>query len=158
MSAKSLADQTGMTFYEAKRFIENYFEIRRPVKDYLEKVLKQARDEGFVETFFGRRRPTPDVKSPNFLIRSAAERAAQNMPIQGTEADLMKRAMVQVEEKLPESAELLMQVHDSLLVECDEDKAKEVKKILKETMEVVAPELKVRLAVDVEVGRNWVEV
>ncbi len=158
MSAKSLADQAEMTFFEAKKFIENYFEIRKPVKDYLEKTLKQAREEGFVETFFGRRRPTPDVKSPNFLIRSAAERAAQNMPIQGTEADLMKRAMIRLSEKLPEGAELLVQVHDSLLVECDEKQAYEGEEILKTTMESVAPELNVKLAVEVKIGKNWGEV
>ncbi|MBR3368858.1 DNA polymerase I [Candidatus Saccharibacteria bacterium] len=155
MSAKSLADQTEMSFFEAKKFIENYFEIRKPVKEYLEKTLKQAKEEGFVETFFGRRRPTPDVKSSNFLIRSAAERAAQNMPIQGTEADLMKRAMIAVKKKLPKGAELLIQVHDSLLVECDENIADEVSEILKTTMEKVAPELDVKLMVDVGVGKDW---
>ena len=80
------------------------------------------------------------------------------MPIQGTEADLMKRAMILLDKKLPKGAELLMQVHDSLLVECDEKEAKNVAKILKETMENVAPELKVKLAVEVKTGKNWGEV
>ncbi len=158
MSAKSLADQTEMSFFEAKRFIDNYFEIRKPVKEYLEKTLKQAKEEGFVQTFFGRRRPTPDVKSSNYLIRNAAERAAQNMPIQGTEADLMKRAMILLDERLPEGAEIIMQVHDSVLVECDEKLADKVGEILKTTMEGVAPELDVKLDVDVKIGKNWGEV
>jgi DNA polymerase-1 len=98
------------------------------------------------------------VKSANFLVRAAAERAAQNMPIQGTEADLMKRAMAAVDAKLPKGANLIMQVHDSLIVECDEAIKDEVSKVLKDTMEAVAPELNVKLAVDVTVGQNWGEL
>ena len=144
-----------MPITEAKQFIDNYFELRAPIKRKLEAILKQAKEEGYVETYYGRRRPTPDVKSTNFVIRQAAERAAQNMPIQGTEADLMKRAMIRVDKALPSGAELVMQVHDSLIVECDKDKVDEVKKVLKQEMETVAPELKVRLAVDVTTGQNW---
>ncbi len=158
MSAKGLADAAGMTVGEAKVFIENYFKLRAPIKQKLEEILKQAREKGYVETFFGRRRPTPDVNSSNFLIRTAAERAAQNMPIQGTEADLMKRAMVMVDKKLPQGAELVMQVHDSLIVECDEKLADNVSEILRETMEGVAPELAIKLAVDVKCGKNWGEL
>lgn len=158
MSVKGLSDAAGMSIADAKAFIEKYFELRAPIKRKLEEILKQAREKGYVETFFGRRRPTPDVKSSNFLVRAAAERAAQNMPIQGTEADLMKRAMVEVDKKLPKGAELIMQVHDSLIVECDEALQDEVQKVLKETMEGVAPELKIKLAVDVTVGHNWGEL
>ncbi len=158
MSVKGLADATGMTVPEAKTFIDNYFELRAPIKKKLESILTQAREEGYVETYFGRRRPTPDVKSPNFLIRQAAERAAANMPIQGTEADLMKRAMIAVDKALPKGAELVMQVHDSLIVECDESIASDVAKILKENMESVAPELKIKLAVDISKGKNWGEL
>ncbi len=158
MSVKGLADATGMTVPEAKIFIDNYFELRAPIKKKLESILAQAREEGYVETYFGRRRPTPDVKSPNFLIRQAAERAAANMPIQGTEADLMKRAMIAVDKALPKGAELIMQVHDSLIVECDEAIADDVAKTLKENMESVAPELKIKLAVDISQGKNWGEL
>ncbi len=158
MSVKGLADAAKMPIYEAKQFIDNYFKLRAPIKQKLDEILKQAREQGFVETFYGRRRPTPDVKSSNFVIRQAAERAAQNMPIQGTEADLMKRAMIAVDQALPAGADLVMQVHDSLIVECDEDKAKEVGKILKEKMESVAPELDIKLAVDVTTGTNWGEL
>ena len=158
MSAKGLSDATEMTVPEAKAFIDGYFELRKPIREKLNKILEQARNQGYVETYFGRRRPTPDVKSSNFLVRAAAERAAQNMPIQGTEADLMKRAMIRVEKELPEGAELVMQVHDSLIVEAEKEKEEEVKEILKRIMEGVAPELKIKLAVDVKSGRNWGEI
>ena len=155
MSAKGLADAADMSISEAKVFIDKYFELRSAIKAKLAEYLKQAREEGYVETMFGRRRPTPDVKSSNFLIRTAAERAAQNMPIQGTEADLMKRAMIRVDAALPKGAELVMQVHDSLIVECDADLSDEVGEVLKREMTSVAPELPVQLAVEVTVGNNW---
>ena len=155
MSVNGLATAAKMSFYEAKHFIDNYFKLRAPIKEYLEKTLQQAREEGYVETYFGRRRPCPDVKSTNFVIRQAAERAAMNMPIQGTEADLMKRAMIAVDRKLPKGAELVMQVHDSLIVECEERLAAEVAEILRQEMEAVAPELKIKLATEVTIGKNW---
>ena len=158
MSAKALAEQTKMPVYEASRFIMDYFEVRKPVRKYLDNVLAQARNEGFVETYYGRRRPTPDVKSANFLVRQAAERAAGNMPIQGTEADLMKRAMIRLDKILPAEAALVLQIHDSLVVECPTAKVAEVSEILKREMENIAPELKVRLEVEVKVGDNLGEV
>ncbi len=158
MSIKGLADAAKMPIEEAKKFIDNYFNLRAPIKQKLEAILTQAREEGFVETFYGRRRPTPDVKSSNFIIRQAAERAASNMPIQGTEADLIKRAMIKIDEKLPSGADLVMQVHDSLIVECNKTQATEISKLLKTEMESVAPELKIKLAVDVSVGQNWGEL
>lgn len=158
MSVKGLADAAKMNYGEAERFIKEYFEVRKKIADYLQATLKFARENGYVETFYGRRRAVPDVKSNNFLVRTAAERAAMNMPIQGTEADLMKKAMILVDEKLPAGAELVCQVHDSLMVECDAGLVSEVSGILKEVMEGVAPELPVKLAVDVEMGRNWGEV
>lgn len=158
MSAKGLADAAGMSVPEAKQFIEDYFAVRSPIRAYLDKILKQARDEGYVATYYGRKRPTPDVKSPNFMIRMGAERAAQNMPIQGTEADLMKRAMLLVAERLPAGAEMILQIHDSLVVECDTELCDEVARLLQETMESVAPELKIKLAVEVTRGQNWGEL
>ncbi len=161
MSTRGLAEAADMGFYEAKTFIENYFELRKPVKEYLERILAQARELGYVETLFGRRRPTPDVLSSNFVVRTAAERAAQNMPIQGTEADLMKRAMIRVFKKLAEKvprAEMVVQVHDSVIVECDEGQEDEVARILREEMEGVAPEVGVKLKVDVSTGGNWGEL
>ena len=158
MSAKGLADATGMTFVDAQEFERRYFELRKPIADKLKSYLEQARDKGYVETLFGRRRPTPDVKSANYLIRAAAERAAQNMPIQGTEADLMKLAMIRLDKKLPEGAKMIMQVHDSIIVECEPRLASDVKKIMKDVMEGVCPELPVKLAVDVKEGKNWGEL
>lgn len=158
MSAKGLADATGMSLIEAQEFEKSYFELRKPIADKLKSYLEQARAEGYVETYFGRRRPTPDVKSANFLVRAGAERAAQNMPIQGTEADLMKLAMIRLDKALPEGAEMIMQVHDSIMVECEPSLVPEVKKVMKEVMEGVCPELGVRLAVDTKEGKNWGEV
>ena len=158
MSAKGLADATGMSFMEAKEFVEHYMELRRPIGNKMKEYLEKAKNEGFVETYFGRRRPTPDVRSANFIVRMGAERAAQNMPIQGTEADLMKLAMIRLDKELPKEAEMIMQVHDSIMVETTPEKAEEVKEIMKRVMEGVAPEFKVRLMVDVKEGKNWGEV
>ena len=157
MSPHGLAAATGMTFTEAKRFIEHYFAVRQPIRQYLDTILVQAREQGFVETYFGRRRPTPDVKSSNFMVRSAAERAAMNMPIQGTEADLMKLAMIRLEDKLAGLAEPVLQVHDSILVECAPEDVERVGGIMRAEMEGVCPELPIRLKVDVQIGKNWEE-
>ena len=158
MSPKGLSDATEMNFFEAKRFIDEYFKVRQKIYAYLNHTLEEARETGEVRTFYGRKRPTPDVKSSNFIIRNAAERAAQNMPIQGTEADLMKRAMIFVDKKLPEGAKLVLQIHDSLVVECDQGDEEVVKAILQKEMEGVAPELKIKLKVEVTAGQNLGEL
>ena len=158
MSPKGLSDATEMNFFEAKRFIDEYFKVRQKIYAYLNHTLEEARETGEVRTFYGRKRPTPDVKSSNFIIRNAAERAAQNMPIQGTEADLMKRAMIAVDKKLPEGAKLVLQIHDSLVVECDKNDEEAVKAILQKEMEGVAPELKIKLKVEVTAGQNLGEL
>ena len=158
MSPKGLSDATEMNFFEAKRFIDEYFKVRQKIYAYLNQTLREARETGEVRTFYGRKRPTPDVKSSNFIIRNAAERAAQNMPIQGTEADLMKRAMIAVDKKLPEGAKLVLQIHDSLVVECDQADEEAVKMILQKEMEGVAPELKIKLKVEVTAGQNLGEL
>ena len=158
MSPHGLAAATGMSFTEAKKFIDHYFEVRKPIRQYLDKILTQAREQGFVETYFGRRRPTPDVKSSNFMVRSSEERAAMNMPIQGTEADLMKLAMIRLEDKLSSLADAILQVHDSILVECKPEDVQKVSEIMKAEMEGVCPELSIKLKVDVGTGVNWGEV
>ncbi|TAH34099.1 DNA polymerase I [Candidatus Saccharibacteria bacterium] len=160
MSPHGLAVATGMTFEQAKKFIDAYFELRKPLLGYLNGLKEQARKDGYVETLFGRRRPMPDIHSSNFMVRQGAERAAMNMPIQGTEADLMKIAMVRVDEKLASipSAHQLLQIHDSILVECDEADAEAVAKILKETMEAVDKDLPITLQVDTSTGLNWGEL
>ncbi len=158
MSPKGLSDATGMSFYEAKQFIESYFQLRAPMRKYLNDTLDFGRTHGYVETMFGRRRPTPDLGAPNHLVRAAAERAASNMPIQGTEADLMKKAMIAVDAKLPKGAKLILQVHDSMIIECDKAQTEAISKLLRECMEEVAPELPVKLAVDVTIGHDWGEL
>ena len=158
MSMHGLAAATGMTFAEAKNFIDEYNVVRAKLVEYTKSVIKKAHDEGFVETLYGRRRPTPDVNSSNFVVRQAAERAAANMPIQGTEADLMKKAMVIIDEKLQGLGEQLLQIHDSILVECPKQSADAVAEILQSTMENIAPDIGVKLQVDVHIGNNWGEV
>lgn len=160
MSPHGLSAATGMTFDQARKFIDAYFELRKPLLGYLDGLKDQARKQGYVETLFGRRRPMPDIHSSNFMVRSGAERAAMNMPIQGTEADLMKLAMVAVDKELANipHAHQLLQVHDSILVECAESDAQTVADMLKRTMETIYPELPVQLLVDVHIGDNWGEL
>ena len=158
MSSHGLAAAAGLSFIDAKRFIDEYFRVRPKVRQYIDATIKKAHDEGYVETLFGRRRPTPDVKSSNFVVRSAAERAAANMPIQGTEADLMKMAMLEVDKKLDGRGKQLLQIHDSILIECPKANAEAVSDMLVDTMENIYPELGVRLQVDVHTGKNWGEV
>ncbi|HCR55663.1 TPA: hypothetical protein DIV49_01705 [Candidatus Saccharibacteria bacterium] len=158
MGPHALAQNTGMTFAEAKQYIDQYFELRKDVRNYIDTTIENAEREGYVQTFYGRRRPTPDLKSSNFMVREAAKRAAANMPIQGTEADLMKLAMIQVDEKMGKLGTQVLQIHDSILVECPKENAEKVGKILKEVMEAIAPDLPIKLKVDVSVGKNWGEV
>lgn len=163
MSPHGLAANTGMSFTTAKQFIDQYFAVRAPIRTFIDATLEQARTKGYVETYYGRRRPTPDIHSSNYMVRSAAERAAANMPIQGTEADLMKRAMLRVERALGGTAKTalgqqILQIHDSILVECPKKNAEKVAEILRTTMEAIAPELTIRLQVDVTIGTNWGEL
>ena len=160
MSPHGLAIAADMKLDQATTFIKRYKELRQPLFDYMNALLDKARADGYVETLFGRRRPMPDIKSSNFVVRQGAERQAINMPIQGTEADLMKLAMIQVDEVLARDfpgCRQLLQIHDSILIECPEKDAVAIAKILKNTMESVYP-LSVRLDVDVTVGDNWGEL
>lgn len=158
MSPHGLSVATGMSLAEAKKFIDQYFELRAPIRAYIDETLRRASTEGYVETFYGRRRPTPDVNSSNFMVREAAKRQAANMPIQGTEADLMKLAMIKIEEKLDGLGKQILQVHDSVLVEAPKDNAEKIADILRDTMESIAPELPIKLKVDVGIGKNWGEL
>jgi len=158
MSPHGLAANTGMTFGQAKDFIDQYFTLRAPIRRFIDETLNRARTEGYVETYHGRRRPTPDIKSSNFMVRAGAERAAANMPIQGTEADLMKLAMLKVDETLGDLGEQVLQIHDSILIECPAENAEKVAELLKTTMETIAPELGIKLKVDVSTGKNWGEL
>lgn len=156
MSPHGLSEATGMSQSTAKEFIGRYFAIRKPIRDFINRTLIMADEQGYVETLFGRRRPTPDVKSANFMVREAAKRAAANMPIQGTEADLMKMAMIKIEQIV--GAAQIMQVHDSIMVECDEADAHRIADEMKQVMENIYPELGVRLLVDVKIGHSWAEI
>ncbi|MFZ2545354.1 MAG: DNA polymerase I [Candidatus Saccharimonadales bacterium] len=158
MSPHGLSVATGMSLNEAKKYIDHYFELRAPIRKFIDETLSKAKIDGYVETFYGRRRPTPDVNSSNFMVREGAMRQAANMPIQGTEADLMKLAMIQLEEKLAGIGEQILQIHDSVLVETPKENADKVAEILRTTMESIAPDLSVKLKVDVSIGKNWGEL
>ncbi|HVW22873.1 MAG TPA: DNA polymerase I [Candidatus Saccharimonadales bacterium] len=153
----ALAQGTGMTFAQAKSFIARYFEIRPKIKKFIENTRELADKQGYVETLLGRRRPTPDVQSSNAVVKAAALRAAVNMPLQGTAADIMKLAMIKVDEVLRaqhNDCNMLLQIHDSILVECPEEVAERVGKLIQETMEKVY-KLPVKLDVDIAIGRDW---
>lgn len=160
MSAHRLASELGTNYYEAKHFIDNYFNSRKPIADFIQKTLLKAEQEGYVETFYGRQRPTPDIKSSNFIIRETAKRAAANMPIQGTEADLMKRAMIKIHKKITKTGlgDQILQIHDSILIESPKENAAKIAEILKYEMENIAPELPINLKVDINIGQNWLDI
>lgn len=160
MSPHGLSEATGMNIVDAKKFIDKYFELRQPIAKYIEKTVEDAKNLGYVETMLGRRRPTPDLNSSSYVVREAAKRAAANMPIQGTEADLMKVAMLRVEQELVKRklGDQILQVHDSIMVECPSENATKVKDVLIDVMESVYPELPVHLKVDVNIGSNWGEL
>jgi len=157
LGAHGLVEATGMSYGQAKEFIAKYFEVRPKLLKYIESVKKQAKEDGYVENLLGRRRPSPDVNSSNFMVREGAYRAAVNMPFQGTAADIMKLAMIAVDKKLDDDCLQLLQIHDSILVECPKDKASHVAKLLKDTMEDVY-KLPVKLTVDTTIGKTWGEL
>lgn len=153
MSPHGLAEATDMNLSEAREFIDKYFRARRSIRDYQAKVIEQAKEDGYVQTLLGRRRPVPGLRSSNAMVREATKRAAINLPVQGTEADLMKMAMLQVEEIA--GASQIMQVHDSIMVECDEAEAERIAGEMKRIMEQIYPELGVRLLVETKIGHDW---
>ncbi len=157
MGAPSLAAQLGMTPREAAKFIEAYFQRLPRVREWIDRTIEQARERLYVETIFGRRRPLPELTSSENRLRSYAQRAATNAPIQGSAADIIKIAMVRLAELLPEKApktRMLLQVHDELVFEAPERGHRKVAQLVKEVMEGAA-ELNVPLVADVKVGRNW---
>jgi DNA polymerase I len=154
----ALSQSTGMSFGEAKDFITKYFEIRPGLKEYIEKTKKLAAEQGYVETLLGRRRPTPDVQSSNFIVREAAYRAAVNMPLQGSAADIMKLAMIAVADKLDKDSKMLLQIHDSLIIEVPTKKAEAVGQMVKQTMEESYTKLPIKLKADISTGQNWGEL
>ena len=159
ISAFSLSQDIGVYPNEAKAYIDAYLEKYHGVRDYMSAIVEKAKKDGYVETLYGRRRYLPELKSANFNMRSFGERVALNMPVQGTAADIIKIAMVNVHAHLAKeglSAKLILQVHDELIVECPEAEAERVKTILSEEMENAAS-LSVPLVVDAHIGHSWAE-
>jgi DNA polymerase-1 len=157
ISEYSLAEDIGVSWYEAKEYIDSYLTTYAGVRRYMKNVVEDARQIGYTQTMLGRRRYIPELKASNFNIRSGAERIALNTPIQGTAADLIKLAMIKVEQTLNENypeAKLLLQVHDELIVECPEDIAPQVALLISREMEGIAA-LNVPLTAEAKFGKSW---
>ena len=144
--------------------IFKYFEKFSSVRKYLDRTLEDAKEEGYVETLFGRRRYLPELHASNFQVRNAAQRMAINQPVQGTAADLMKMAMIEVQEKIdchPElvsgSVRMLLQVHDEIVLEVKKGLEDKVAKLVKDTMEGVV-KMNVPVVVDVNIGKRWGDI
>lgn len=159
ISEYSLAEDIGVNFYEAKEYIASYLNNYRGVRAYMHDVVENAREIGYTQTLYGRKRSIPELKSSNFNIRQGAERIALNTPIQGTAADIIKLAMVQVDKALQEKypdAKLILQVHDELIVECPEQIASEVAELISREMRQAA-NLSVPLLAEAKWGSSWYE-
>lgn len=159
ISAFGLSEDLGISRKEAADFIQKYYDTYQSIKLYLDKQVEDAKKNGYVTTMFGRIRPIPELKSSNFMQRSFGERVAMNSPIQGTAADIIKIAMVRVNMKLKElglKSQLILQIHDELLIETAEDEIDTVKKLLVDEM-MNAADMSVPLEVGVATGMNWYE-
>lgn len=159
MSAFGLSQDLSISRKEATEYINQYFETYPKVKEYLDNIVAFAKEKGYVKTLFGRKRPIPELKSSNFMQKSFGERIAMNSPIQGTAADIMKIAMINVDKRLQQEnmkSRIVLQVHDELLVEAYKDEVDKVSEILSQEMSNAA-NLSVNLDVDVNVGDNWLE-
>ena len=152
-----LSEQTGIDIKEAKKYIEQYLEKYSGIKKYMDNIAEQAKIKGYTETMFGRRRYIPEIKSNNYMVKKFGERAAMNTPIQGTAADIMKIAMIKVYNRIKAEnlkSNIILQIHDELLVEAPLEEEEEMKKILQEEMESAA-KLSVPLKVEIERGNSW---
>lgn len=159
ISSFGLSQDLSITKKEAAAYIEQYFATYPGVKQFLDRVVEQARKDGYVTTLFGRRRPIPELKSSNFMQRSFGERVAMNSPIQGTAADIMKIAMIRVFEELEQrklQSRLILQIHDELLIETVKEEEEAVRELLERQMKSAA-ELAVSLEVDLHTGKDWYE-
>ena len=149
-----LSENVGITVKEAKKYIEDYLEKYPKIKEYMDNTKNIAVEKGYVETKFGRRRYVPNIKSQNYIIREQAKRIAMNAPIQGTAADITKIAMVKIEERIKKeklNAKILLQVHDEIIVECNNNIKDKMAKILKEEMEKAAI-LQVPIIADIRIS------
>ncbi|HGM9554371.1 TPA: DNA polymerase I [Streptococcus pyogenes] len=154
-----LSNNLGITRKQAKSYIDTYFERYPGIKAYMENVVREAKDKGYVETLFKRRRELPDINYRNFNVRSFAERTAINSPIQGSAADILKIAMINLDKALQAGgfrAKMLLQVHDEIVLEVPNDELTAIKKLVKDTMEA-AVDLAVPLCVDESTGQSWYE-
>lgn len=159
ISSFGLSQDLSITKKEAEAYINSYFETYPKIKLFLDKLVADAKEKGYVTTMFGRRRPVPELSSSNFMQRSFGERVAMNAPIQGTAADIIKIAMIRVHDRLLEEnlkSRLIVTVHDELLIETAEDEIEQVRVILEESMQQAA-DLQVKLEVDTHTGKNWYE-
>ena len=159
ISSFGLSQDLSISRKEASEYIEKYFETYPGIKNFLDGLVEHAKENGYVTTLYGRRRPMPELKSSNFMQRSFGERVAMNAPIQGTAADIIKIAMIRVSERLKREqlkSRLILQIHDELLIEAEKEEVEQVKTILREEMQGAA-ELSVRLEVDMHTGNNWYE-
>lgn len=157
MSDFGLSEQVGIKRKEAKQYIEQYLNTYHGIKEFMDRVVEEAKEKGYVETLCNRRRYIPELKSNNYMVRKFGDRAAMNTPIQGTAADIMKIAMISVYKKLKENklkSKLVLQIHDELLIETYDEEKEEVINILKSSMEN-AMKLSVPLRVEVEEGKSW---
>lgn len=157
MSAFSLAQDLKISRFDAQNYINKYLEHYSGINNYMNEIILLAKEQGYVETIFHRRRYLPELNSSNFLLRSFGERVARNMPIQGSAADIIKIAMINVYKRLLDEdfkSKIILQVHDELIIESPEDESEEVKKLLKEEMEN-AVKLNVPLEVHIAVGKTW---
>ena len=157
MSAHGLSVATGMDGKEAAGFIERYFEVRPKLREYIDATKRFAYEHEYTATLFGRQRACPEIRSSNFMIRAGAERMAVNVPIQGTAADIYKIAMIELNKRLDEDCELLLQIHDELIVEAPEAKGEAVAELMRTVMSGVI-DMGVPLAVDTAVAKNWGEL
>ena len=149
-----LSENVGITVKEAKKYIEDYLEKYPKIKEYMDNTKNIAVEKGYVETKFGRRRYVPNIKSQNYIIREQAKRIAMNAPIQGTAADITKIAMVKIEERIKKeklNAKILLQVHDEIIVECNNNIKDMIANILKEEMEKAAT-LQVPIIADIRIS------
>lgn len=155
-----LSQSAGISFKEAKAFIERYFEVYKGIKQYMVETKALAQKLGYVETMFGRKRYLPEIQSALPQVRAQAERMAINMPVQGTEADLIKLAMIEIAKRLPSvspASRMLLQVHDELLFEVPPKDAKKVAEMAKDIMENIE-KVGVKIVVDAKIGKNWEEM
>lgn len=157
MSDWGLSETLHITPSQASRFIDKYFAIYPEIKVFLDRIVEEAKQKGYTTTLFNRRRYIPELSSPNFALRKFGERTALNAPIQGTAADIIKRAMVLLHQALKEAnlqSKLIAQVHDELVLDVKQEELETVKQIVKEKMEHAA-EIGVKLTVDVKSGSDW---